>query len=423
MVEHKPFSKIVTRYGNSSLEVPFLRALIETGNIGENLGFASKVAWEFRSTAQLRKPTVADRAELQRKFEDGIVHFNVGGGAFDQHGRTEPAGLCETCSLDLLRGEYDFLKRRPWLRDIYRAVRENDLHGTAVSSEPQTIRHLMAGLDLLMPGEHEWQLAKMSLAFRAAFARCKADVPVDKALGLKEIGQGVAAVEPDKSTNFSALFKKSEKLLDNDWRQARQDLTNAVKAGKVTTVWHPQLSPIIGGYKLRVIELRSDAVQATKATRWAGFDKQLGQQMWPYEVCVVLRSAGVDGHVQIQFNDKKEFTKDSKTGKPQVVARWRLDLAPVAKALRLAESNLTGRRLEHGVDWSSRGFIYDVNGDAIPWFAAEFATAIFNGTSSSPDVPVTKIRHDKIMASVTEALPLCRLLKEQSDGTWQPEAA
>ncbi|MFA6322950.1 MAG: hypothetical protein WCX71_05810, partial [Candidatus Buchananbacteria bacterium] len=142
-------------FGSTSLEPAFFWALLEfLMQVRRHLGVKrGEISWKFVSSAHLIKPDPeAERKTIEFSRNRGVIFFNVLGG-WDQHGSERNKSLCEICSLDLVRGEYDFIKYRPWLLSIFEAVRKNDIDGEALPcTSAENIRTLMSGLAVSQQG-------------------------------------------------------------------------------------------------------------------------------------------------------------------------------------------------------------------------------------------------------------------------------
>jgi len=398
-----PIQTIMTTHGLSSLEAVFLWALFTIRRVREHLNVAPNLSWKFVSTAILQKPKQID-AELAQQIlrQQGIVCFNVGSakgvGAWDQHDLEENQGLCTMCSLDVMRGEYDFLHHRPWLRAIFQAIRRNDVDGTRLSENQDNLRRLMEGLGILYPDNSMFILETLGLAMLGVFERAKAGCDIARVFDLDEIKTGVAAHDPEQADEFNNLVDQALEAVQQDWEQGVAD----VKAARdIRAISHPVLSPILGR-KIRILLVHSDSRKVAAAARWKRFD-----------VVITVRS---NGHVQV-------FSSNMWKGRGDEL-KFRFDFRELAKALRILEANFAQprQRLERG-DWTKSGYVYYLNGTACPWYLAEFLAGLFNGSLSSPDVPPTRIHPFRILRVVVETLDKCHLLCQRGDDEWQRYAA
>lgn len=404
-----PVNTIVTTYGFSSLEGPFFHQLLTLEVVRKHLNIARTVDWKFVSSAILEKPRKVDPEVVwQLLREQGVVYFNVGHakgvGCWDQHGSDQNWSLCELCSLDLVRGEYDFLIRRPWLRPIYEKVRRNDVDATNLSENPNNLRMLMSGLGLLFPADPQRLLKTLSLAFAGILQRAKDDIDLGKVFDLDEIKTGVAScADATMLADFNQLVNKAVEAIDKDWQQSLADVTEATK-DRHNTAWvkHPLLAEVIGR-DCRVLLVRSDCVKVAAAARRQRFD-----------LVVAVRSKG---HYQV-------FSSNMWQGKGEV--KYKFDLGAVAHQLRILEANFAEprQRLEKG-DWTGPGYVYYENGQpenigapACPWYLAEFRSGLFNGSLSAPDVPPSRIQPHRLLQAVVNNLPKCRLLCQEGEGKW-----
>ena len=421
-----PIQTIVTTLGFSSLEAPFFNALLTMERVRRQLGITrGKINWRFVSTWIPQKPTENPIKVQQALREKGIVHFNVGHAAFagewDQHGRPKNKSLCELCSLDLVRGKYDFLQRRPWLTTIYQAVRNNDVYGTTLCQERNNLRRLMMGLGIIFRDEPKKMLEAMTLAFHGVFERSKQNYPVDEALSLDSVKTGVKIYCQDDLVQwqeFCLLADQAEQTILADEIQARQDIDQAENQYNFSIIKHPIIAQLMGK-KIRIILVHSYALTLAKLTRTWRKKKIQGEKksIPPYDLTIVVQSTG---NFQIFSSTLNQLGgKDAITGKRGVVGKWRFNLGPIAKSLRLAEANLSYPCPDReSDDWDQSGMVYYENGWACPLYLTEFLAAILNGSLSAPDVPPTKIPHDKILMMVSEFLPTCPLLREDPQGKW-----
>ena len=400
--------RIWTRFPN--LECGLFAALLEIERVRQHLGIKlGELKWKFMSTAQLDDPEAS--ANQEENWEEtarrkGIIYFNVGGGGkngWDQHGRPENRSLCEICSLDLVRGAYDFLDHRPWLRDIFLRVRQNDIDGTSITSAANNLRQLMSGLTITRLDEPEAVLEFLKLGFLGVFNRCKAGVDAETAFGLEAMLIGVAEDCPGQWEWFKTLAEEAIAANEKDETDAREAVAKAERMKKTATVRH------LGLFRpLRVIELRTDSTRADKVARWKCYD-----------IIIVWRS---NGHCQIFTSTPFQYGGD---GKASVVAKWRVDLGEAAKQLRILEANFANPRQRLAkADWTASGYCYYESGGACPWYLAEFLVFLANGTQSSRNVPPTQIRHDKLFSEVVAILPACRLIRKQvnpggGEGEWE----
>ncbi|MBI3291086.1 hypothetical protein HYZ76_02275 [Candidatus Falkowbacteria bacterium] len=423
-----PIRIISTTYGFSSLEAPFLNALLQIERVRRHLGVQKNVDWRFISTATLEKPEVnsEDSAMIRSQLrQEGIIAFNVGGakhlGEWDQHGRAENQGLCEMCSLDLVRGNYDFLTHRPWLTSIYAAVRQNDIYGTKLCPEPRNIRLLMNGLATCYPASTQENcrliLDTMSMAFWGVFQRSQAGFPADQAFRLDQLLEGVKAHyadEPERIRLFIDLVAKAEQAMDQDWEEAVQAVSKAEAFKKGRTVDHPLIKQMVDR-QVRLIEVQSDSLKAAPATRTSNRVDGNGKSFKrpPYDLSIVCRQ---NGHVQISSGTLFQYGKNDQ-GKNGIIGKWRFDLSHIAMKLRILEAKFADKRLERG-NFTASGFVFYANGQACPWYLPEFRTSLLNGSLSSPDVPPTKIDHNKILDLVARELPSSSLLRADEQGNW-----
>ena len=409
-VEKVPLNTIVTTFGFSSLEGPFLHRLLTLQAVRKHLDIGRNVRWQFVSSAILEKPRrVEPEAVWQILRQQGVVYFNVGHakdvGCWDQHGSDQNQSLCELCSLDIVRGEYDFLKYRPWLRTIYQKVRDNDVDAIKLSENQANLRMLMSGLALMFPKDPQKVLETLSLALTGVFQRAKDSANLDKVFDLDEIRAGVAScAEATVSADFNQLVEEAVKAIDQDWKQALVDVAKAANDRRHTAwVKHPLLSEILGR-DCRTLLVKSDCVKVAAAARRQRFD-----------LVIAVRS---NGHCQV-------FSSNMWRDKGEV--KFKLDFGAVAHQLRILEAKFAQprQRLEGG-DWTGPGYVYyqngrpdNLNAPACPWYLAEFRSGLFNGSLSAPDVPPTRIHPTHILQAVTAILPKCRPLKQVGDGHWE----
>jgi len=439
-----PIRVIYTRNPLSSLEGSFFWALLLYGGemLFKALGIALDVEFRFKSTFQRRKPIPPSKAfreahpelnkkelaeawleehhnELQRK---GIVYFNVGDNY--GHGFWDHHGMEGTYSaIDILRwGENDFLNLHPELLHVYLAISANDSTGKRLrrKSRGPDLRKLMQGMSAAYPDQDQFQVVfnTMTLALLGVFQRCGVvpDEDFDHVFQLDQIQSGVVERAPDQSDWFNRRASEAMKAVDAHWRLSQIAVTVAEVSGRTGDIFHPVLSPAIGR-SLRVIEIRSNTVNAAQAARFA----RACEGNLAYDLVIVRRIRRIDGKNRLGQCQVFSSIMNQEDDRGRVIAKWRLDLSPIAKELRLFEANIARprRQLEAGLDWAGPGTIFDVHGKAIPWHLTEFLSAILNGSLSAWDMPVTAINHKKLVAVICETLPKCRLLKENEEaGTW-----
>lgn len=401
--------RIWTRFPN--LECGLFAALLEIDRVRQRLGISlGELSWRFQSTAQMEDPEVQppeDEAVWQETIRrKGIVYFNVGQRQWDQHGRPENRSLCAICSLDLVQGAYDFLDHRPWLRDIFSRVRKNDIDGTIISSAANNLRQLMSGLTITRLDEPQVVLDFLKVGFLGVFNCCQAGVDADTAFGLESMLTGVAEECPGHLEWFKTLAKEAVAANEKDEAEAREAVVMAEKMRKTATVRIEGLPR-----PLRLIELRTDSTRADKVARWRHYD-----------IIIVWRN---NGHCQIFTSTPFEYGEKGEDGKAKVIARWGVNLGEVARRLRILEANFANPRQRLAkADWTGSGFCYYEDGQGCPWYLAEFRTLLANGTQSSPNVPPTRIRHDKLFDEVAKALPSCQLIRREihpdgNEGEWE----
>lgn len=367
--------KIVTRDPN--LECGFFAALISIQGVREKLGITAgeDLSWEFISTNSnnVKKPS----------DEPGVVHFNVGGGRWDQHGRAPKRSLCEICSLDLVRGDYDFLKERPWLVKVYELVRENDLRGTRISGHPYNLREITTGLTVRYQNKPEVVLQFLTVAFYSVFALCSASVNIKEVFNPKKMIEGVGACAPKLVDWFKKSLNEGHETIVREWERAKEAVQRSEECLAFCSVSVPAIN-----IKVNVIEIRSDSVKSAPAARNAGYH-------------IVIQNNS-DGHAQVHGGGIK-------VGE----GRKRLDFGPVARELRFWESKFRGVRIAPNQDWERSGCVIGTGGQVIPWYLPEFRTSVYNGTLSSKDVPPTKFHPRKLFNIVCKALPKCRCLPDE----------
>ncbi len=386
---------IITRIA-PSLECGLFAALLWVRAIREALNISANVQWRFWSTAQMtrmgRSPEAIAALRAAR-----IIHFDVGKGIFDQHGTDENREFSRVSSLDLVLAQCDFTKRRPWLRDIVALVRKNDLDGQAVSSAPDNLRVLATGLISAFPDDSGLVLDFMAIGFVGMFARCKAGVPAADAFGLAEMAQGVAEACPKKSDWFMKMADWAVDQNQKDEAEAKEIVARAVQEKQFRWVQVPGLPRQV---KVMWAEGRSPKIGPISRSKLGGAD-----------VCIIARP---NGQVQI-------FGRNLFIGQGDQRRVYRIDLAGVARLLRIKEARAEGKRLGNNPeDWDQPGYVYFEDGTACPWYLAEFRTMVANGTQSSPDVPPTKMAMDEIFRFTCLALGECSLLIQDDQGEFQP---
>lgn len=363
-----PKRKIITRFPN--LECGIFQALLDySRRARENLGFTSgEIGIEFQST------------NLQGPRDPDAVYFNTGRRDWDQHGQPENESLCSLCSLDLARRDYDFLKRRPWLPNVYELVRQNDIKGTRISGHPRNLRELMNGLTAAYPDDPQLVLDWLSLAFCGVFENIKNGASVKKVFDPDVLVKGVAAYEPQRLEWFQGLLAEAQRKISSQEEWARKAIARAEELQRTAEV-----EVLSIGAKIRLIEVYCDSIKTGPLARNQGYH--------------IVIQWNQDGHAQIHGGMIR-------IGE----AKFQLDLAPLVEQLRLAESRAEGATIAGGQDLQAPLSIRYAGGRKIPWYFPEFRTSAYNGTLSSRDVPPTKIARRQLFAIVVEALPQCRQL-------------
>lgn len=371
--------RIITRFPN--LECGIFQGLLDySRRTRENLGFTSgEIEIVFQSTNH------------EGARDPDAVYFNTGRRDWDQHGQPENATLCSICSLDLVRGDYDFLKRRPWLPEIYEKVRQNDIKGTRISNHPRNLRELMNGLTAAYPEDPKLVLEWLSLAFCGVFENVKNGVNIKKIFDPEILVKGVNAYDPEKSEWFQKLLFEAQKTVSaqEDW--ARKAIAKAEEFKRTSEVMVPAI-----GAKVKLIEVLCDSIKTGPIARKAG-----------YHIVVQWNR---DDHVQIHGGIIK-------IGE----AKFQLDLAPLVAKLRQVESDAEGMVIDERHNLQDTLCVRYADGRRVPWFFPEFRTSIYNGTLSSKDVAPTKIERGELFDIIKRTLPRCSQLAQNDPG--EAEAA
>jgi len=393
--ERKLRNVIVTRLPNVEViffwallnHFPYLRELLDIVPSGP-------LFWEFVSAGM----KVPDRF----KNRDDVLFFNTGGKDFDQHGRPENDRFSNVCSLDLVRQELDFTSVCGSIKPLYEKVRANDLTGQSLSRPGQKdFRHIITGL-MLAGVKTERILIVGGYLMRILFEAALNDRLPSDPFSVESLRKAIAVpsnisfIEYDKKNFIESLNREIDRALhqlEYEWKLAKLDLKHNVELR--ATVKHPRI-----GRALKMVLVYSDSYSIGPHSRQKGID-----------ILVVIRPKGsVKGHVQI-------FARDIFQGKDVL----RLDLAPVAHSLRKKEIENSGRKLLTGQNISTPRFAYwqdrEGNVSEVPWYLAEFRSAIFNGAISNMDVPRTNLSDREIFRIVKENLRKCHLLTKK-DGNF-----
>lgn len=362
--------KVITRFPN--LECGFLAALLAyCPQVCRHLSITTgKLLWDFISTAS--------------KIDDPdgnpeVVYFNVGRGEFDQHGKIENQSLCQLCSLDLIRESYDFLKGRPWIKEVFQLVRANDIRGERISRHHFSLRELMTALSYNYKHDPQLVLDWLSLAFCGVFECCKAEIPIANVFDPEEMVKGVALHSPQQLDWFEELLQEAIATIKQHRSWANKAVKAAEAKGRVATIHVPNVGDV------KIVEVFCDSFKTGAACRQAG-----------YTIAVQWNK---DGHCQIHGGHLQEKSEGVLTKK------W-VHMGEVASALRLLEAKFRGRKIADDQDWTKSGVIlFAENGAAIPWYLPEFMTSLYNGTMSSADIAPTVIGRTKLFEAVCKALP------------------
>ncbi|NCN07670.1 hypothetical protein GW933_03170 [Candidatus Falkowbacteria bacterium] len=372
----RKIKKIITRFPN--LECGFFAALlVYCLKVCRHLGITTgKLVWEFISTA-----TGVDNPDANPE----IIYFNVGEGEYDQHGKERNRSLCEICSLDLIRETYNFLSGRPWIREIFQLVRDNDVDGLAISSHPFNLRELMTALSYNYQDKPQLVLDWLTLAFCGVFECCKAGVPIKDVFTPEHMVQGVACFAPLQLEWFEELLTEATITVKRHRAWANKAVKIAIDKGKFATINVPDIGDV------KVLEVWCDSFKTGSAGRQAGYH--------------IVIQWNKDGHCQIHGGHIKEKLENG-----SIIKRW-IHLGMVAKELRLLEAKFRGRKITPDQDWTKSGNIFFVeNKTKIPWYLPEFVTSLYNGTMSSRDIPATVIGKPKLFEAVIQSLPKCKLV-------------
>ncbi|MBI4281421.1 hypothetical protein HY625_01230 [Candidatus Uhrbacteria bacterium] len=376
------YTKVVTRFPN--FEVGFFAALLEYFEwVRRKLEVTrGALSWEFIPAGglQFSKYVGKKPADLAA---DGKLLFNVGEGAFDQHGRPENIGNANggmICSGDVLRMDgYDFLGRRAYLTRLYEIVAANDVSGVSVSGDKENFREAMVGLTAKYQEKPEVVLEFLTLGFCGLFELARNGEELADPYARASLERAVLAYAPEKADRFRTLYQEAMNCLIEEWNRAVADYGSGRRERRIS---HPEM----GGRQLKVVSFRSGSCRAGHVARRNSADVTIIQNP--------------DGHVQVTA--RILFLKGGKK---------RLNLGYVAAALRKEEAYLLTTRLEEDV--TKVGFFG--NGMIIPWYFAEFLTMVANGTVGNNVIPVTKIPIGRILELVIATLPTCVLFEREED--------
>ncbi|MDD2807232.1 MAG: hypothetical protein PHW95_01775 [Patescibacteria group bacterium] len=422
----KKIHTVVTRYANSSLEGPALAALLAQGrNIPNALGFSKSVEFQFKSTARLRiawpPPTAAEFKRIRdRQRASGTILFNVGDeygcGHYDHHGDPTTASLTSLDRLWVNNGVVE--EGYSHLVDPLLAISGNDAFANALSPDKDNLRRLMQAMAVSHPQDWNFQHGWLDMAIRGVFAQHKATGELNNAFSMAGILQGLAVDHPTVVNDLESIWQTGVEALLKDRKTAREDVKQAMKRGQFAWISHPALSPKLicrngqtwsYGGKLKVVWVRSDAVNAAKVCRdkWNGGDA---------DIAIILRSTG---HYQVFQRITLEHALPEIGAKEpgKILAKYKLTLGPLARALRLAEANLvTPRRiLIQDMDWTNDAAVYDTDGNIVPWYLGCNQTLLVGNTLSSPDMPPSVIRHDKVVDLICDNLPNCGVITQDNE--------
>lgn len=384
--------KVVTRFPN--LECGFLAALLAyCPQICRHLSITTgKLEWGFISTA-----TKIDNPDGNPE----VVYFNVGRGQFDQHDKPENRSLCQMCSLDLIRGTYDFLRGRPWIKEVFELVRANDIRGERISRHPFNLREIMTALSYNYKNDPQLVLDWLSLAFCGVFRCCKDEMPIKNVFDPENMVMGVASISPKQLEWFDNLLQEAISAIKQHRSWANKAIKAAESRGRFATVDIPAVG------KVKVVEVFCDSFKTGAAGRQSG-----------YQIVIQWNQ---DGHCQIHGGHLQEKSDES------VTKKW-VHMGEVAKELRFLEARFRGRKIRDDQDWTKSGVIlFAENETAVPWYLPEFDTSLYNGTMSSSDIPPTVIGRKKLFEAVCNSLPKCLAIiqvdNNQREIVGQPEFA
>jgi len=348
--------------------------------------------------------------EVREQF--GTMCFNMGGGDWDQHGQDANKSLAQVCSLDMVLAEHDFLEFRPdWLRQIYELIRENDISGTSISRHKQNLRIIWNGLQAMYlkpvdPGQRKPHaiLDFLVIAFCGIFEKAKQMHASGESIENIDIFtpefmiSGVELYAPESAEWFAGEIKRALQKLDQEWIQACRDL----KKGTVRMVWIPALNR-----KIKVISVFSHSVAIGKAGRAAERNGGAGADV------IIVR----DKNNHVQWYTRDIYVKGAG-------GRYRLDLAPIAKAMRRAIAKRYKRSFAPDQNLEVTGFVKYKEGDRCDLYFPEYRGGLFWGALSNQEVAPCPIYQKEILPTVAEKLPECPLLFCPKDSNeWQRVAA
>jgi hypothetical protein len=347
-----------------------------------------QITWEFIPTSD----------EVPENTDPTVAYFNVGGAdkKWDQHGKPDNESLCKKCSLDFVRGQYDFLRYRKWLVDVYQLVRNNDVKGSRISRHPFNLRELMTAMSHRHRNVPKLVLDWLALAFCGVFENCKAGVNIKEVFDPKLISAGVEAYcqrtdQPEQIAWFDKLITGAIQTLKDHWKMAQEAVQRAEKAEACREVFVPALDQYV-----KVIEVWCDSFKTGAAGRQSGYH------------IVVQRTR--DGHCQIHGGTVSKIDGQRK---------W-LHLGQVAKVLRQLEARACQKAIRAGQDLSKNGDVLFDDKTKIPWYLPEFLTSCYNGTLSN-NVKVTRLSKGVVFEALCNALPICDIVVENGDERWVEE--
>lgn len=370
--------RIKTRFPN--LEVGFFAGLlVYLERMRVNLGITTgELEWVFVSTASEAEPE-----------DEETICFNAGGGKYDQHGHPDNSLLGRVCSIDLVRGDYDFVRQRPWLREIYQLISANDVMGLRISRHPFNLRELLWGLTVTRADDPKLVLDWLTLAFCGVFNNLKEGISVKKVFEPEQLSKGVAAYVSDSSqwSWFSELLDEAIVAIKRQVSWAKAAIKAAEDYDRVREVYVPSIDATV-----KVIEVRCDSVKTAPMARQAGYQLVI---QW-----------NKDGHCQIHGGTIKSGE-----------IRKQVDLGVVAQQIRFFEAKFRHTSMASGQNWQGSGFVVFENESNNPWYLPEFRTSLYNGTVSSKDVEPTRIMPNKLLEMVVAALPKCDgIVREGNSG-------
>lgn len=383
-----PVTLIITR-NPPNLECGFLAGLIYTlDDVRDHFGIdLANFGWQFVPTSQGAGPQ-----------QPGVVWFNVGGwrpgrhDIIDQHGHPKNKGDNQVCSLDLINERIQFSTRYPWLSELYRTIRNNELRGTRICQAKHHLRSAMDGITSLYGDEPQLVMNFLIMAMSSIIQECQrqdgklkieALFEPDRLKDLVEQTYPGDQCQPYNGAWFADMLDAAISHIKQQEGFARSAIQNAQRQG-----WTREISwPLAKSRKLKVISVVSQSNRVAQIARQMGFD-------------VIIQWN--KGHCQIQTRHILTF------GEGRVVtSKTTIHLGALVEALRRLEAKKHGKKIADGQDLRATGWCYYYDDTEIVWYFVEYLSATFNGSLSSMDVEPTLLSATMVLNVVCDFLPLC----------------